>query len=271
MKFSSLFIFLFLVLAISCGKKVPAEGKRKVSISENQINSIINNQIVECASIEGQSCPEGIARLMIIDPLVAEESAVCSGFMIGPDRLVTNNHCVSTVAQCKNTYVLIYNGTSYEKSRCSEILETSIDYKSPGDPRKKIDVSVLRLNRRFSGKVFRDSLSRPMLGDQLTSWVIDHTGLDKENPNLFESRITEFSCQVGRKSLLQSLILSKCPAIQGNSGSPVVDLEGAIVGVLWGATAQKNVTTKTELFMRRSLDESAAVTEVEYFRKHFTP
>jgi V8-like Glu-specific endopeptidase len=271
MKNKFTFHFLLIVLITACGKKIPTEGKRKYPFSETQINAIIANQVVECASLNGQSCPEGIARLMIIEPSNSDESAVCSGFMIGPDRLVTNNHCVSTPLQCKNTYVLIYNGTNYEKSRCSEILETSVDFKNPGDPRKKVDISVLRLSSVFSGKTFKDSTTPPKLGDLLISWVIDHTGLDKDNPNLFESRITEFSCQVARKNKFQSLFLKNCPAIHGNSGSPILDLQGAIVGVLWGSTASTEITATTDLNQRRSLDENAAVSEVEYFRKHFIP
>lgn len=269
MKPSFLMLLTILLFCISCGKRNASESKRKVRISENQIQAFVENQIVDCASIDGQRCPEGIARLMVLDKNDADESAVCSGFLIDDDKLVTNHHCVSTPEQCKNTFVFIYNGSHYEKTKCSEVLASLNDYKSPNDPRKKIDVSVLKLANRYAGKVFKAASERPLVKEAVTAWVVDHTGIDKEIPNLFESRITEFSCTVAPISRHRSMMLRNCPVIHGNSGSPVLNSKGEVVGVIWGSTAGEEVGKKVTLSQRRTLDEEAAVTEVIHFAQFF--
>ena len=99
----------------------------------------------------------------------------------------------------------------------------------------------------------------------MTAWVVDHTGLDNiENPNFFESRITEFNCKVQNQNDSASLVLENCPVIHGNSGSPAVNTAGDIVGVIWGAT-DADVSSQTDLAIRRSGSGLGIVTEMTHF------
>jgi V8-like Glu-specific endopeptidase len=265
---SSLLLVLSLLIISACGKKSSDNRKRVTRITEEQIQEVLENQEFDCASINNTGCPKGMARLLTINRTDPDNSSVCSGFMVGPNRLVTNFHCVSDQNECENTYVVIYTGTTPVVSRCSSIISSEQDYVDPNDDRRAIDYSVMQIDGSWNGNTFELSTNRAEEGDGVRVWVIDHTGLDDPfSPNLLESRVTEFRCNVQDQSIKASLMLKDCPVISGNSGSPVFNLAGRVVGVVWGATASQ-LNANTPLDFRRSLDEFAAVTEMSYFQPY---
>jgi V8-like Glu-specific endopeptidase len=221
------------------------------------------NQKFSCASISGGACPSGIARLFIVNRSDPEKSGVCSGFMITRNRLITNHHCLSTQAECNNTYIAVYNGSSYLSTRCRRLIRAQED--SENTDNKAIDVAELEIDDIFTGGSFDISATRAVPGDKVTAWVVDHTGLDLMFGNLFDSRITEYDCEAVSQNESPSLLLQRCPVIQGNSGSPAFNEEGQVIGVIWGATA--TFDTSLSLNSRRLRNEKAAVTEMIYFFK----
>ena len=64
--------------------------------------------------------------------------------------------------------------------------------------------------------------------------------------------------------------LMNCPVIQGNSGSPLVNSYGEIVGVVWGSTVDEEVDANFPLENRRNLNELAMVTELRHFRSYLS-
>src|SRR5690606_6243738 len=191
MKHSFLFL-LSLMFLVSCGGGgSKSNSKRKTKITEAQIQNVMDNQHFECASVDGGPCPSGITRLLILNKDDADNSSVCSGFMVSEDTMITNQHCISSMTDCNNTYVAIYNGSSYEKNKCKSIVKILNDYSDPKDPRKKLDVAVVKLAAKYAGPTFQAATSAPLNYDTITAWVVDHTGLDKKEANLYEARITE--------------------------------------------------------------------------------
>ena len=255
MKIWTLFSCLFIL--VSCGKS-SSEGKKTIPLSQAQIQNLLNNQKFECASLNGKPCPDGIARVFILDLDDPNLSSVCTGFMVGTNYLVTNHHCISTENECDSTYVSVYNGDSYETAKCRSIV--SAEDNGPSLDNKAIDYSIIELDHHLTtASFFSLANSRPSSGQELTAWVVDHK-------DLFSGRITELECRL--ESRLPSLELSSCPSILGNSGSPVVNERGDVVGVLWGATAPSFVNEATPLNIRRSLDEYSYVTESIHFEEH---
>ncbi|WP_408095521.1 trypsin-like serine peptidase [Peredibacter sp. HCB2-198] len=262
MKVKPLFFLLsFLLFQISCSKS-SSSNRRETTIRDEQINEIMDNQNFDCASINGKACPDGVVRLLIVNPENEDQSAVCSGFMIGTNRLVTNYHCLSTAAQCNNTYIAIYTGNSYTKTRCSSIVRSEQDVANPNDPTRAIDYTVLETVDAYTGASFPLSHDDADIGDEIHVWVVDHTGLDAIPPNLTDSRITEFECEV-MDSARASLVMQNCPIISGNSGSPALNTRGDVVGVVWGGTA--TFSSSLDLTFRRQLNEFGLATEVKYF------
>lgn len=267
MKIVRALLMLNIVFAVSCGNKSGSEGKKEVWISESQINEVMASQNFDCASVSSGSCPEGVTRLMILNKTNPSKSGVCSGFMVNEDTLVTNNHCVPDAATCKNTYIAIYKNGSYEEARCSQFIKTFKDYKT-GDARKMLDATIVKINKKWSGKTFKLSEQRASEGEVVTAWVVDHIGVDKgEEGNLSDSRITEFNCTVASVDDKESMVLSNCPIVQGNSGSPVVNSLGEIVGIIWGTTA-RGIDSTYDLPTRRNRSDYGIATEVHHFRNY---
>lgn len=253
-----------LIVFASCGKKGITSSKSKTAaISEEEIQAVMANQVFDCASLDGSACPEGITRLLILNKKKSQKSKLCTGFMMGSDTMITNQHCISNIGDCRNTYVAVYNGHSYEQNRCHSIVRLLSDQKNSADPGKQLDVAIVKLEKKYSGKVFEPATTPARNGDFVRSWVIDHTGSDLESPNLLESRVTEIRCRATPMQGFQSLILSDCPVIQGNSGSPLLDRTGKVIGVIWGGTS--DAKANTDLDSRRASGGYASVTELVHF------
>lgn len=255
---------LFLLVIVSCGPKVgTTNSSATANISTSEIQAIMDNQVFECVTTDGKTCPEGITRLLIINKKKPSKSKLCSGFMMGPYTMVTNQHCISNIGDCKNTFVAIYNGSSHVQNRCSSIVRLLNDIKDPSDPRKALDVAIVKLEKKYEGKAFRPSETRASPGQTVSAFVIDHTGNDKINANLYESRILEVKCRVSSSQDHQSLVLKNCPIIQGNSGSPLFDGTGKVLGVIWGGTSRFN--SLVDLETRKRAGGVATVTEISHF------
>lgn len=254
-----LFIILALpVLFVSCGQQ-GLNGKKKISLSKTALEKSITQQTFECAALNGNECPSGISRLFIYNAADPKDSALCSGFLNGDNQVVTNNHCLSTNAECKNTYISIYNGSGYENVKCKSIVESKVD---PGALNQKgIDFTVMEIDRKVNIKTFGVSKFTPYVGEHLTAWVVDHISLTK-------ARITELNCTYTSKS--NSMMLKNCPVIHGNSGSPMVNNYNEIVGVIWGSTVDENIDADYDLYDRRLLNDYALVTELKHFKDYLS-
>lgn len=248
---------LFFFSLFACSKN-PKNIEKFATISQEQIEHILEQQTFECAPIAGgKRCPEGVARIFVLDPAQPDRSSLCSGFLMDSNILVTNHHCISNQNDCKNTFVSVFNGETHESARCKSIIEARDDGKP--DRSKSYDYAVIELDHYVSTSGFFKFSERALKGgDKVTLWVVDH--LSK-----FEARITEFRCTYQKR--FPSLELSHCPAISGNSGSPALDRSGHVIGVLWGATTGEKVTEQTPLPKRRAMNEYSYVTEMSWFKK----
>ena len=268
MKLSFWVILILMFVITSCGGSGgKSNGRKKTRITEEQIQNVLENQVFSCDSIDGTPCPSGITRLLILNKNDADDSSVCSGFMVNEDTMITNQHCISSQADCNNTYVAIYTGSSYEQNKCKSVVKTLNDYSDPNDPRKKLDVAIVKLSGKYFGKTFEAASEKPLDYETVTAWVVDHTGLDKKEANLFESRITELRCSVSSDRSFQSLLLDYCPVIDGNSGSPLLDGRGDVAGIIWGGSAA-DINSSLDLKKRRELNKKAAATEVKFFSSY---
>jgi hypothetical protein len=238
--------------------KALAFSRKRIYLTEEDADKAMALQEFKCAGIHGKKCPQGIAKLIIANAVDPSDSGLCSGFLVGPRTLVTNHHCISTPKECKGTRVAIYNGIGYENARCKRIISAKIDSRS--ENRRTIDFSVIELTHEIkSSKFFYLSTTKLRIGDKINSWVIDHFSPTK-------SRITQLPCFL--KDMNRGLELSNCASISGNSGSPVVNMKGGIVGTLWAGDTEDYVTEETPLEERRNTNAISYVTDLEAFRSH---
>lgn len=253
----TLLVLITSLLLHACGR-APSAGKKHVPIEPEEIAQIMENQGIVCATIAGGHCPEGVARLFIINPADTARSALCTGFLVNGNRIVTNHHCLSRQDQCEQTYVAVFDGLDTVKARCSRII-AALDDGRPLDD-KAVDVTVFELDRPLDAiRPFAAAESLPPFGSTLSVWVLDHH-------DLYTARLTELACSY--ESKLDSIELGNCAAISGNSGSPVLDNNERVLGVLWGSTTDLSVNDSTDLDERRSRPDFSYATELEHFRSY---
>src|SRR5690606_7228184 len=123
---------------------------------------------------------------------------------------------------CESTFVVVFDGQTTEKAKCSRII-AALDDGMPLD-NKAVDVTVFELDRPIErSPPLLPAETLPSLGSTLSVWVMDHH-------DLYTARLTELACPF--QSKIDSIELRNCAAIAGNSGSPVLDASGQVLGVL---------------------------------------
>lgn len=152
--------------------------------------------------------------------------AVCSGFLVRSDVLVTAGHCIRTEADCENYKWAFgfYNGVDkLDPSNvysCSKILKTVVNSKTSGNG---ADFAVIKLDRKVSGRkplAFRQS-GQASKGAPLV--VIGHpSGLP-----------TKIAGGANVRSLESGYFVANLDTFGGNSGSAVFNASsGEVEGIL---------------------------------------
>jgi len=153
-----------------------------------------------------------------------DAESFCSGFLIAPDLLMTNHHCVMTPSHCQSAEI-IFNYLEEDKpdyvtaKKCASI--ESLD--------KDLDYSVLRLDSK------NDNAFLPLSIDNLINtkddlFVIQH-------PNGDPLQVARHECQVkelnvfGISSLVKTDFTHICDTRGGSSGSPVYSSSGELIGL----------------------------------------
>ena len=158
------------------------------------------------------------------------DSSICSGFLIGPDILVTAGHCYSELVDGCNTHAWVFgydiespghNPTKFislkdDVYRCKEIIDNQLD-----DNR---DYTIIRLNRPVVGREPLKFRTSGKLSDAANLVVIGH-------PSGLPTKIA-----AGGKVLLntqENRFEASLDTFAGSSGSAVFDAEtGLIEGIL---------------------------------------
>lgn len=93
-KYLTIFLLLYLILA-SCGKSDKSESDDSSKDSTPEVSSIIVGEInwVEVTALLGGS-PERVNSFAVADLDLPAMGSRCTGFLIGPDVLMTNRHCI---------------------------------------------------------------------------------------------------------------------------------------------------------------------------------
>lgn len=151
----------------------------------------------------------------------------CSGFLIGPNRLITNQHCVENSEQCE-AMVIIFG---YEFDR-RVVRQPGVQYRCAGllgTPNKELDFTVLEIaqgNRDLSewGQL---ELSTELASGKL--FIIQHPGGDLK-------KIVQKDCEVTTRDAEnrqgeQNDFGHKCDTEDGSSGSPVFDSMHRVIGL----------------------------------------
>lgn len=251
------YIFFFCLLACGQPENMP---NKKIDLALVDIAALLEKQDFQCNSLDGRDCPEGLARVFVINAKNSANSIQCAGFLTASNKLVTNHHCLSTSQQCQNTYVSVYGKTGFETARCKSIISTHTDLKPLAHKAK--DVTVMELDTHLKILPLETRIHTPAIGSNISVWAVDHLSRN-------EARLTQLSCKtIAHRN---SIELEHCPIVAGNSGSPVINGEGQVVGVVWGSSLPDTVSEKMDLQKRRALEATSYATDMKYFKSHAIP
>lgn len=263
MKLRTLLLLSLAVVISACGRP---EGKRispqKIHISPEQMALIIANQIITCS--DPSFCPEGIARMFKINFDDADKSMTCSAFLVEPDLVMTNTHCIHGAQKnlekiCSGIYfVFPGQGLNYT-AQCSNIIwsnrrQTNSHYYHNGDN----DFALIRLDRNIPLTPFKIRVGGINRGSKVYPVVVDQMGG-------FNARITKLDCQVEKLNEKFGVAdLSNCPVISGNSGSPVLDENQDVVGIVFASSNNTIRNPNDPLEVRIKANSTGLAFSMEY-------
>lgn len=171
-----------------------------------------------------------VAKLSIIRTVGNRQIRdVCTGFLIGEDMLVTNEHCVADQPTCSDTKVIF--GYTYNNIGQTPGLE-QYDCLSVAAVSVPLDLSVLKVSKRpgLRWGIVEFAAEDVLADEQL--FVLQH-------PLGEAKQISEAGCAVfepvspGRSE--QTDFAHMCDTLGGSSGSPVFNVAGEVAGLHhWG-------------------------------------
>jgi V8-like Glu-specific endopeptidase len=150
----------------------------------------------------------------------------CSGFLVGPDLLVTAGHCINTEMDCRNSRWIFdyhkgnsqyYNGMIKRENVyfCKRII------KSRKDP---VDYALIRLDREVKGRTPLKIRTKGRIADKQGLVVIGH-------PSGLPMKVTDGG--MVKSNYSTSSFKTNLDTFVGNSGSPVFNSEtGLVEGIL---------------------------------------
>ena len=184
----------------------------------------------------GDVCPTGVGLVVIEkNSEVSRKYGQCVGTLIGPDTVITNSHCLppevkSGHESCSGRVGFVLPG-SQDVSSCTEILTSSTVVSGQDSP----DFAVFRLRknlpepRRVSRDGFQDGgkydvyTIDPLIRTSISGILRKKTCLSLRGSLVAPTSMDDLSPVTS---------LFNCEFSEGNSGSPVVDQNGNLLGIV---------------------------------------
>jgi hypothetical protein len=244
-----LYLLLLLALMAACGK--PSEGTPSLKTEPLKAPDMLQVMVHQNIRCVVGDCPTGIGRIFAINQTDHNKSAMCTAFLIRPDVVMTNSHCIwagklNDEETCQQLYLAFPTEWGYsETTRCKEILWRDTTQGGRRHYRRgENDFALIRITSRMPGFELELSPRGMRTGEMVYPVVADFL-------NVHEAKILHFPCLVEKHSEKTGVAqLYHCPIISGNSGSPVLDRKNRVAGIIF-ASSDANVRKPEDEFDTR--------------------
>jgi hypothetical protein len=198
----------------------------------------------------------------------------CTSFLVSPDTIATNSHCVpeelrTPGSSCRErmwVHFVTDDPAVNETVECQEVLESSGTKKDTTD----IDYAYLRLTRPVERKPFE--ISRAGFTKDMQVSVVKITPIETHLDGTLEIE----NCQVTKGTMIglpgsddpfwHLGTLRGCSIMHGNSGSPILDGDGRVRGIIQGSIDTKVYQADIETSDLKLLDGKV---EPQHFATNF--
>ena len=251
---------------LSCGKKDSQQSAPKIqNITPEQMDSYLSQQRIYCEDPE--FCPDGMARLFSINFDDNAKSSMCAGFLVAPDLVITNSHCIwvgkiGLEKTCSGLYFAFPTLSGFSHTAlCSKILWR--DDRTGGSSYYKAghnDFALIQLDRQVpvSPMSLRSNAMTP--GSTVYPVAMDQF-------NIMDAKVLKLSCKVKKLDNLGVAELENCPVIAGNSGSAVMNENLEVVGIIFASSDKHIRNVSDPIEVRRVSKTSAFAFTVDHFQK----
>ena len=229
-------------VASGCGKIGSNDSPDKrstVDLAEAQRSA----QLTQISCFSDGDCNPSVAMIAAAWSVPSPGVSVCTGFLVAPDILATNSHCLpvdldhagSSCSQRIWAFFPTMSSAQEERLECDTVISSTGN--SETVPQQ--DIAFLRLKTRSSRPALQ--LSRDGFPDKAKVKLVKVNpepgqggGYDVGTMQTVECEAEQHSTRLPSFDDSHSPVvaLGTCEVLHGNSGSPLIDSQGRAVGII---------------------------------------
>ncbi len=230
-------LILALVTLYSCSDSNHYNTTSNYSDSLAETDSITGATQEFSLSCEyGQNCPEYVSHIRV------NNKSACTGVLIEENKVLTNAHCLAGYREkeaCSGISLYFQkDGTTYKRT-CSKVLKKGMD--SSDKSANFNDYAILKFETEISlDTASLSSQNNLQENENVTVYATDVTGTNSAQIQ------TRENCQnLGTTAISKSRDLwffKNCDIRPGNSGSPIINYNGDLVGLINMSLSQNKIS-----------------------------